>query len=190
MPCALLTAYRKSKELLKLANSLNHDHRCPLIATPGTALWLRDTGLEVIAVGDLYPMPEGTDPELFKTVQPALYSDITNGRPIETAAGKQPIGFVAVDCKPLSDTFDLGSRPDVGGPVLAKVAALAVRWHNRAIAVVAGTGLDADDYSAALKVYGFGDRNAFVDLANEALDSVAGYEHDLARLVSRRRRTV
>ena len=97
-----------------------------LVATPGTAKRMRGFGRKVIPLTDLYPMPKGTDPEFFKSVHPAFYTDLLDGRSvaIPERGTKEKFGAVITQFKPLSKERVASTRPDSGGPLTAEVAAI------------------------------------------------------------------
>ncbi|MBI3572276.1 hypothetical protein HY091_01950 [Candidatus Kaiserbacteria bacterium] len=191
MRYALLTVANPTIAFVSFAHYLAQDHI--LLTTRGTGKQLIATG--VSRVRELHtafpPLPLSVDATLFKTIDASLYTTLTHGRQLCTSGdGWDEIRVVVAGFKPCEPPFGPHNRPDVGGPTLAKVAALAALYHKRTLFVLAGSNLTEEDYREFLLNYfsELPEKTRLINVqlyAKRALQAVAAYEAEVAGLVMR-----
>lgn len=125
-----------------------------IVASGGTARFLRDSGIAVREVSEVTGHPEILDGRV-KTLHPRIHGGILarRSRPDDLASlrelGIEPIDVVAVNFYPFEETVARGAAEDevrenidIGGPCLVRAA--AKNWPDVAVVV------DPADYAAVL----------------------------------------
>ena len=124
-----------------------------IVSTGGTATFLRDAGIPVLAVSQVTNFPEILEGRV-KTLHPAIHGGIlanleqSSARDVLAAHGIAPIGLVVINLYPFEETVKKSADDietmietiDVGGPAMLRAAA-----KNHGIVTVV---CDPGDYSA------------------------------------------
>ena len=159
-----------------------------IVASGGTARFLRDSGIAVLEVSEVTGHPEILDGRV-KTLHPRIHGGILarRSRPddLESLAslGIRPIDVVAVNFYPFEETLargagddELRENIDIGGPCLVRAA--AKNWPDVAVVV------DPDEYPAVLAALDDPDPGVGHALrrrlAGEAFAATAAYDRAVA----------
>ena len=107
-----------------------------IVSTGGTATFLRDAGIPVLAVSQVTNFPEILEGRV-KTLHPAIHGGIlanleqSSARDVLAAHGIAPIGLVVINLYPFEETVKKSADDvetmietiDVGGPAMLRAAA-------------------------------------------------------------------
>jgi phosphoribosylaminoimidazolecarboxamide formyltransferase / IMP cyclohydrolase len=148
---ALLSVSNKTG-LIEFARALRAEG-VTLLSTGGTAVGLRNAGLDVLDVADYTGFPEIMDGRV-KTLHPKVHGALLGRAGVDDAVmqehGIEPIDLLAVNLYPFAATV---ARPqctfpeaieniDIGGPALVRAAA---KNHERVVVIV-----DPEDYAPVI----------------------------------------
>ena len=117
-----------------------HELGVEIVSTGGTAAFLRDAGIPVVAVSDITQFPEILEGRV-KTLHPAIHAGILadlnqeSARDVLAELGIAPIGLVVINLYPFEETLKKSAGDfetmieniDIGGPSLLRGAA---KNHN------------------------------------------------------------